>query len=235
MSLACNSNASSLGRILCVHDRPKRLELVATALEEKALSTLKKRSAQIYSFVLWCQSNGHKAFPLKADTVFAYLTHLEQRNRSFSRIQGAVECLNFMAHVLGVDSVDKALRAFTKRGHRLWLNWSRRTWRKRVFLAITHCRKTGRQSMLIKNVLPTLVEGHGTYKIRFLVDLPTPCPLRAVAAGHVMTAQPRIRSCLNLRTKTRSQIWSNLVEMALPNALQEGNQFFQGTLWRSRL
>ena len=109
MSLACNYNASSLGRILCAHDRPKRLELVATALGGKALSTLKKRSAQVYSFVLWCQSNGHEAFPLKGGTVFAYLTHLEQRNRSFSRIQGAVECLNFMAHVLGVESVDGAL------------------------------------------------------------------------------------------------------------------------------
>ena len=109
MSLACNYSASSLGRILCVHDRPKRLELVATALGGKALSTLKKRSAQVYSFVLWCQNNGYEAFPLKGDTVFAYLTHLEQRNRSLSRIQGAVECLNFMAHVLGVDSVDGAL------------------------------------------------------------------------------------------------------------------------------
>ena len=47
MSLACNYSASSLGRILCVHDRPKRLELVATALGGKALSTLKKRSAQV--------------------------------------------------------------------------------------------------------------------------------------------------------------------------------------------
>ena len=109
MSLAYNFSASSLGRILCVHDRPKRLELVATALGGKALSTLKKRSAQVYSFVLWCQSNGHEAFPLRGDTVFAYLTHLEQRNRSVSRIQGAVECLNFMAHVLGVDSIDGAL------------------------------------------------------------------------------------------------------------------------------
>ena len=109
MSLACNYSASSLGRVLCVHDRPKRLELVATALGGKALSTLKKRSAQVYSFVLWCQNTGNEAFPLKGDTVFAYLTHLEQRNRSFSRIQGAVECLNFMAHVLGVDSVDGAL------------------------------------------------------------------------------------------------------------------------------
>ena len=109
MSLACNYSASSLGRILCVHDRPKRLELVATALGGKALSTLKKRSAQVYSFVLWCRSNNYEAFPLKGDTVFAYLTHLEQRNRSMSRIQGAVECLNFMTHVLGVDSLDGAL------------------------------------------------------------------------------------------------------------------------------
>ena len=109
MSLACNYSASSLGRILCVHDRPKRLELVAAALGGKALSTLKKRSAQVYSFVLWCRSNGHEAFPLRGDIVFAYLTHLEQRNRSVSRIQGAVECLNFMAHVLGVDSLDGAL------------------------------------------------------------------------------------------------------------------------------
>ena len=109
MSLACNYSASSLGRILCVHDRPKRLELVATALGGKALSTLKKRSAQVYSFVLWRRSNNYEAFPLKGDAVFAYLTHLEQRNRSMSRIQGAVECLNFMAHVLGVDSLDEAL------------------------------------------------------------------------------------------------------------------------------
>ena len=109
MSLACNYSASSLGRILCVHDRPKRLELVAAALGGKALSTLKKRSAQVYSFVLWCRSNNYEAFPLKGDTVFAYLTHLEQRNRSMSRIQGAVECLNFMAHVLGADSLDGAL------------------------------------------------------------------------------------------------------------------------------
>ena len=109
MSLACNYSASSLGRILCVHDRPKRLELVATALGGKALSTLKKRSAQVYTFVLWCQNHGHDAFPLRGDTVFAYLSHLEQRNRSVSRIQGAVECLNFMAHVLGVDTIDGAL------------------------------------------------------------------------------------------------------------------------------
>ena len=108
MSLACNYSASSLGRILCVHERPKRLELVATALGGKALSTLKKRSSQVYSFVLWCQNNGHEAFPLRGDTVFNYLTHLEQRNRSLSRIR-AVECLNFMAHALGVDSVDGAL------------------------------------------------------------------------------------------------------------------------------
>ena len=109
MSLACNYSASSLGRILCVHDRPKRLELVATALGGKALSTLKKRSAQVYSFVLWCRSNNYEAFPLKGDLVFAYLTHLEQRDRPMSRIQGAVECLNFMTHVLGVDSLDGAL------------------------------------------------------------------------------------------------------------------------------
>ena len=109
MSLACNYSASSLGRVLCVHDRPKRLELVATALGGKVLSTLKKRSAQVYSFVLWCQGNNHEAFPLKGDTVFQYLTHLERRNRSVSRIQSAVECLNFMSHVLGVDSVDGAL------------------------------------------------------------------------------------------------------------------------------
>ena len=70
MSLACNYSASSLGRVLCVHERPKRLELVATALGGKALSTLKKRSAQVYSFVLWCQGNGHSAFPLRGDTVF---------------------------------------------------------------------------------------------------------------------------------------------------------------------
>ena len=82
MSLACNYSASSLGRILCVHDRPKRLELVATALGGKALSTLKKRSTQVYSFVLWCQNNDQEAFPLRGDTVFAYLYNASRAKES---------------------------------------------------------------------------------------------------------------------------------------------------------
>ena len=109
--LACNYDASALGRELCNLDKAERAELVGVALGGKALSTLKKRCSQAYKYVMWCQEQDILPFPISANTVYLYLKSLSGSKGSFSKMKGAVECLNFLVHVLGVGADAQALKA----------------------------------------------------------------------------------------------------------------------------
>ena len=106
--LAHDYNSSVVGRTVRDLDTQDRLDVIIDSLGGRAVSTLRKRYHQALHYVLWCQDNGLKGFPLRFEYVSEYTASLPASKGSM-RVTNALEIFRFLHYVLGVDVVPPCL------------------------------------------------------------------------------------------------------------------------------
>ena len=114
--LAHSFEASVLGRRIQDLDREERLAKIELALGGKSLGTLKKRYGQAARFVTWANGENMVAFPIAGQVAEEYLQHLSTSAARHSALTGAIESMNFLHHVLGVDMDPRACLALVVQG-----------------------------------------------------------------------------------------------------------------------
>ena len=97
--------ASQVGRMITTVARPEQLRIIAEALGGKSMATLKKRLSQVTRIFVWSESMPRPIhiFPITVDVVHGYFKFLKDQNCGHSVLQGALECIRFLEHVIGVE------------------------------------------------------------------------------------------------------------------------------------
>ena len=106
--LAHDYNASVVGRTVKDLDSQDRLDVIIDSLGGRAVSTLRKRYHQASHYILWCQDNGLKGFPLRFEYVSEYTACLPA-SKGAVRVTNALEIFRFLHFVLGVDVIPPCL------------------------------------------------------------------------------------------------------------------------------
>jgi len=81
-------------------DRPRVLRHLEDCLAGKAVSTLRKRGQSLLMYARWSQAEGLAPFPLREDSVYAYVTALREAKAPATRATFFLEAVNFAEHVL---------------------------------------------------------------------------------------------------------------------------------------
>ncbi|CAE7260491.1 unnamed protein product [Symbiodinium sp. CCMP2592] len=100
--LSHSPGASRLGVLIWAQGESDPLGVVAQALAGKATSTLLKRARFSARFVCWADKHHMKAFPMSLEFLVSFLKPLAAEARN-SAIREAMETVNFLEHVLGIE------------------------------------------------------------------------------------------------------------------------------------
>ncbi|CAE7619130.1 unnamed protein product [Symbiodinium sp. CCMP2592] len=100
--LSHSPGASRLGVLIWAKGESDPLGVVAQALAGKATSTLLKRARFSARFICWADKHHVKAFPVSLDFLVSFLKPLAAEARN-SAIREAMETVNFLEHVLGIE------------------------------------------------------------------------------------------------------------------------------------
>lgn len=94
--------ASTLGILIWKKGEPDPLAVVAQALAGKATATLLKRARFSARFICWANKLSIRAFPISLDFLVSFLKPLAAGAQN-SAIREALETVNFLEHVLGIE------------------------------------------------------------------------------------------------------------------------------------
>ncbi|CAE7309134.1 unnamed protein product [Symbiodinium sp. CCMP2592] len=100
--LSHSPGASRLGVLIWAKGESDPLGVVAQALAGKATSTLLKRARFSARFICWADKHHVKAFPVSLEFLVSFLKPLAAGARN-SAIREAMETVNFLEHVLGIE------------------------------------------------------------------------------------------------------------------------------------
>ena len=103
--LSHNLQGSAVGRYLEA-DPSNGISIVSDALGGKSTSTVLKRVRFCARFIAWGDKHGHLVFPLRASVIVEFMRVLDKPSQ-----QGeCMETVNFLIHVMGVDSQQNLAR-----------------------------------------------------------------------------------------------------------------------------
>ena len=92
-------SASSVGKRLLAEDRPNRLIYISECLGGR------KRLGQVVKFLKWADMNAFQCpLPFTQDLKRSYIKSVVDDGAGFSSVNGFMECIRFMHHVLGFDA-----------------------------------------------------------------------------------------------------------------------------------
>ena len=100
-----NCTASSVGKHLLTEERPARLVYVSECLGGKSLSTVRKRLGQVVKYLKWAESDTFQCpLPFTYELVHGYVKSVIDNGAGYSSVNGFMECIRFMHHVLGFEA-----------------------------------------------------------------------------------------------------------------------------------
>ena len=98
-------SASSVGKRLLTEDRPNRLIYISECLGGKSLSTVHKRLGQIVEYLKWADVNTFQCpLPFTQALIHACIKSVVGDGAGYSSVNGFMECIRIMHHVLGFDA-----------------------------------------------------------------------------------------------------------------------------------
>ena len=100
-----NCSASSVGKHLLTEERPERLIYISECLGGKSLSTVRKRLGQVVKYLKWAESETFQCpLPFTHGLVHSYIKSVIDNGAGYSSVNGSMECIRFMHHVLGFEA-----------------------------------------------------------------------------------------------------------------------------------
>ena len=100
-----NCSASSVGKHLLTEERPERLVYISECLGGKSLSTVRKRLGQVVKYLKWAEAETFQCpLPFNYDLAHGYIKSVIDGGAGYSSVNGFMECIRFMHHVLGFEA-----------------------------------------------------------------------------------------------------------------------------------